>query len=920
LTSTILHGVGQTTINYNLTRYAPLQGNGRNATEANVQTDINSSVTFSNYWVSVGANTIAVATTVRLRKNGANGNEAISIPASTTGKFEDTSNTDSISAGDLVDFATVTGGSSGYTQIMHRVLSAADTPPQVLLSYSGYGTAYNSTRYCTIVGQGAYAAGEGDFKWRSRKSWTVSHLRVYVPTNTCNNSSTYRLRKNGANGNESVSVPASTTGAFEDNSNTDSIASGDQLNYQLATGGTSGSITTAVTQCQCAQPAGNFHPLITADEGTTLYALQVRYVPVFGDIYNDTFTSESNAQCKSGSSTKLSNFFVRLISNSCDGASTFRTRKNGANGNLSVSVPASTYGEFEDTSDVDELVSDDLINYQQTAGGSSGQMMISYHATTSGFVLGSTVYGIDATLIRRTAVSLGIDILLLKTIVGAYAVHALLEKEGISREFAIDALVRKLNLEVSFGIDMPMVLRQPIQYAIDLLTKRQDLSQEFVLDVFIKAVDEAVNYGIDTVLRKQESRTYGFDVFMLKTLLSACLVDALLLKKDVGSSYAADALLKSLNIQRSHAVDALLKKLGLESQYGSDLMLKRLDQTLAFQIDAAVKKIRSNALAIDAILKRRRIQAGYEIDILLAETGKFAQLAADAILVKRSLVQYVVDSILKREDVVRSFGIDMVLGNVRGFLIDALLSKLEISAGYAADAMIAILDKSAQFAIDAVLGYEDVPREWQMDIVLKRLGAVSDYAANMILVFREEQGFAIDLALSKTFPTTFNADMVLALLNASQDYPMDLLLQRFDLIATYPIDALLQELGLTRQHSIDALLSKLSLTGDHGVDLLLKGLNLESDYGIDLIIRWLMKAASYSIDTFLHRLGITASYPIDVLLSKIWVSKAYAVDTRLLGPPDKFFGILATKRRGIMIRASQRNITLATVGMEAPED
>jgi len=44
-------------------------------------------------------------------------------------------------------------------------------------------------------------------------------------------SDTFRTRKNGANGNQVVTVNA--TGVFEDNTNTDSISATDKFCYQL---------------------------------------------------------------------------------------------------------------------------------------------------------------------------------------------------------------------------------------------------------------------------------------------------------------------------------------------------------------------------------------------------------------------------------------------------------------------------------------------------------------------------------------------------------------------------------------------------------------------------------------------------------------------------------------------------------------
>jgi hypothetical protein len=57
----------------------------------------------------VVSNTVTATSTLRTRKNGANGGGAISISASTTGYFEDTSGTDAIMSTDYVNYQIVTG-------------------------------------------------------------------------------------------------------------------------------------------------------------------------------------------------------------------------------------------------------------------------------------------------------------------------------------------------------------------------------------------------------------------------------------------------------------------------------------------------------------------------------------------------------------------------------------------------------------------------------------------------------------------------------------------------------------------------------------------------------------------------------------------------------------------------------------------
>lgn len=70
-------------------------------------------MTLSNFHVYVTSNSRDVAITGRLRIAGANGNLAVTITASTTGVFSDTSNTDVLSQGDLVNYMWDFAGGSG---------------------------------------------------------------------------------------------------------------------------------------------------------------------------------------------------------------------------------------------------------------------------------------------------------------------------------------------------------------------------------------------------------------------------------------------------------------------------------------------------------------------------------------------------------------------------------------------------------------------------------------------------------------------------------------------------------------------------------------------------------------------------------------------------------------------------------------
>src|SRR4030095_12765346 len=98
-------------------------------------------------------------------------------------------------------------------------------------------------------------------------------------------------------------------------------------------------------------------------------------------------TSESICQHRIRTPGTFSNLQIRLISNSVStGNSTFRSRKNGANGGQTVTIPQNTSGLFEDTSGSDAVVDGDLVSVQMVAG--SGAMSISqitqlFEATTN---------------------------------------------------------------------------------------------------------------------------------------------------------------------------------------------------------------------------------------------------------------------------------------------------------------------------------------------------------------------------------------------------------------------------------------------------------------------------------------------------------------------------------------------------------
>src|SRR3989304_6437889 len=99
------------------------------AAEASAQVIYRTAGTLSKLLVVVSGRAGSFGSaTVKIRKNTADGNMSVSIPADTSGIFEDNSNTDTVAAGDTLDYAvTCAAGSFGVPIASINTLFAADT-------------------------------------------------------------------------------------------------------------------------------------------------------------------------------------------------------------------------------------------------------------------------------------------------------------------------------------------------------------------------------------------------------------------------------------------------------------------------------------------------------------------------------------------------------------------------------------------------------------------------------------------------------------------------------------------------------------------------------------------------------------------------------------------------------------------------
>lgn len=314
-------------------------------TEANQQTPSLAGA-YSKFGVRVQANSRLTTTTFRFRINAASGNQVISVTSGSTGQFVDSTNSDTVSAGDLVNYSVTTG--TGGSIISFSSMSAVFTPasggaatPLVMGSVSFLLT---GTSYMSLHGRASAFVSTEDARVQQymMKGGTLSRLFAKVTANTKAATTTINSRINGSNGAMSLSVPASTTGFYQDTSNTDTIATGDYINYSIANAN-SGTVTITTSGAWLQAGSNDFGIYSRNVAGTSLTTGATVYATASGAFSASTTESETNQVVRA--TIPITGISIQLYVNN---SSTFTAtlRANTANTSIAVSVPSSTSGVF----------------------------------------------------------------------------------------------------------------------------------------------------------------------------------------------------------------------------------------------------------------------------------------------------------------------------------------------------------------------------------------------------------------------------------------------------------------------------------------------------------------------------------------------------------------------------------------------
>ncbi len=353
--------------------YTPLASLRGSGGEGLPQVRSRDSYTWANLFARVTGNTLVGATTVRSRINGGNGNQTVSIGAGATGTFTDAVNSDTLVGGSLFNWSVVAGAGTSiiFTVLASTLTTVANTTP--IVAATDLGIAYwgpSDVGYFTYLGCIFRNALDANVQYRFRTAATLSNFRIYVADNELTAASTFRVRKNGANGNQSISVPGGGTGSYEDAVNTDGFVAGDLMNYQVVAGATG--IDIGITVVQVKLDSQMRHIGCSGDVNLLYLGGAPRYNAIEGLMENLWTTTEAEQQANALAAFTLRNLYVRMTFNWHDGAIVIRTRKNGGDGNLVVSIAAGLTGEFEDLVNSDDFLAANSLNWKLVFGGSAG--------------------------------------------------------------------------------------------------------------------------------------------------------------------------------------------------------------------------------------------------------------------------------------------------------------------------------------------------------------------------------------------------------------------------------------------------------------------------------------------------------------------------------------------------------------------
>lgn len=183
--------------------------------------------------------------------NGSTGSQTNIFGSAATGLVEDTTHTDSISSGHSFEFfKPAASGSATLTACGVKAVGATANTVSVNVSANA-SIASGATKYVGLYGN-YFNTTENQNQTPAPNAGTFSLLAINVPSNSSTSSASVVFRNGAATKNQVVSF-TTATGLLQDVTNSDSVAAGALVDYQMS--GTNGNVTVDWFGMQYASPA-----------------------------------------------------------------------------------------------------------------------------------------------------------------------------------------------------------------------------------------------------------------------------------------------------------------------------------------------------------------------------------------------------------------------------------------------------------------------------------------------------------------------------------------------------------------------------------------------------------------------------------------------------------------------------------------
>lgn len=369
-----------TNVNGNFLPMAQTVVNAVTSTEAYTQTYMTYSGTWSGFSVFVRSANATGDMTFTVRKNGVDTAMTVTVPSTTTGLFQDLTNTVSVSVGDLMSIGvTMTAGSStSIPSITTLFTSDSGNSTQYLMTYEPGNFAFTATnRYFRPAGDIAAAiTSEALAQNIIQHDATLEAIGVYVSANTRTASTVFYNRINGADGNVSVSVASSATGLQFSSTNSDSVVSGDLINSRADIASGSGSISIRNVQYTSVSTNPREITFMAGDPLTQSATTGNRWSFAGGYILNSG-AAESVGRSYPITPGTMSGEAYYVSANTATQTLTYQLRRNAADVNQSVAIATGVTGWVQDVTNSDAFTATDYstMNGSRSVSGSGSTTM-----------------------------------------------------------------------------------------------------------------------------------------------------------------------------------------------------------------------------------------------------------------------------------------------------------------------------------------------------------------------------------------------------------------------------------------------------------------------------------------------------------------------------------------------------------------